>query len=435
MQANIEETSPLRRKLTVELEPDEIHDELERAYRELRNKVQMKGFRPGRAPRKLLERFFGDQVRGEVIQKLITEYMEKALRENNLEPVVAPEIVTEETDLDKVLRFNATFDVKPRFELKDYQGLKIQEPHVEVKDDEVEAALERLRERHAVFKKVEDRTVVAQGDFVLAAVDGYVEGKLVDDLRIGERMLRASAEELRHGLEEALIGAEVGKVRSRLKTYPPDYYEKQLADKPVEWRASVKEIFTRELPPLDDEFAKDQGEFGGLGALRDKVRATLLERAQEEARERARQGLVDLLIERNPIEVPDSLVTRELGALQSSFAASLEMGGMTREQARAEAESRAEELRARAERNTRSIIILDCLAEQEKVEVSDEEVAERVVELVSEAGSARERVAQHYADEENRKALKHSLRRKKALDLIFARACVEEPSGEDAAQG
>src|SRR5258708_36727815 len=179
MNVNIEEPNSLRRKVTIEVEPDEIKHELDRAYNELKRGVVLKGFRPGHAPRNLLERFFGEQVRGEVMQKLVKEYTDKALEEHALKPVVAPEIVTEETDLQKALslKFSATFDLRPSIEVKDYEGLKVPESKVEVSDQQVEEAIERFRERQATLKKVEDRTVVEDGDSALAAIQAVDDGK------------------------------------------------------------------------------------------------------------------------------------------------------------------------------------------------------------------------------------------------------------------
>src|SRR6266436_2253993 len=160
MNVNIETTSALRRKLTIELEPVEITRELDRAYNELKRSVLLKGFRPGHAPRNLLERFFGDQVRGDVIQKLQTEYTEKALQENALRPVVQPELVTEESDLKKPqFRFSATFDLKPEIVVKDYNDLKVPLPTIEVTEEQLDEALERLRERNGTLNKVERRIV------------------------------------------------------------------------------------------------------------------------------------------------------------------------------------------------------------------------------------------------------------------------------------
>src|SRR5260370_1394711 len=173
MNVNIENTSELRRKMTIELELEEINRELDKTYNELRRGVQIKGCRPGRGPRNMLERMCGDQVRTDVIQKLIKEYTGKALEEHELKPVVEPEIVTEETDLKKSLRFSAVFDLKPELTVKDYQDLKVPKAQIEVTEEEVDAELERIRQRHASLKKVEGRNTVQSDDFVLAEFEGY----------------------------------------------------------------------------------------------------------------------------------------------------------------------------------------------------------------------------------------------------------------------
>src|SRR5216683_2976724 len=277
MNVNIEEPSHLRRKLTIEVEPDEIKRELDKAFNELKRGVVLKGFRPGHAPRNLLERFFGEQVRTEVMQKLVKEYTDKALEEHSLKPVVAPEIVTEETDLAKelALKFSATFDLRPTIEVKE----------------------------------------------------------------------RALA----HGVYEVLRGAEIGKEMRSGKTYPDDYSQKELAGKTIEWRATPKEIYRRELPNVDDDFAKDLGD-ESLDAFRTRVRSELLAHAQQEADARVRQGLLDLVIERNPVELPESLVARELSAMEAELHQTLEAGGLSHEEASERVKQSSEELKTRAEK-------------------------------------------------------------------------------------
>ncbi len=431
MNVNVENTSALRRKLTVELEPVEIKRELDRAYSELRRSVQLKGFRPGHAPQRLLERFFGDQVRSDVIQRLVREYTGKALEEQNLKPMVAPEIITEESDLSKALRFSAVFDVRPELVVKDYEGLKVPRGTVEVSEQDVDAALERIRERHATLKKVEDRRTVAAGDFVLAKLDGQVDGKSLPGLKAEDRLFEVSPKTLAHGIDEVLTGAEVGQPAKRTRNYAADYAEQEIAGKSVEWHATVKEIFRRDLPAIDDEFAKDQG-CQSLTELRAKLKEQLIEQARREAENRVRQGLLELIIERNPFEVPESLIEREQRALESELAAALEASGVPHEQAHARAHENSQELRSRAEKRACTMLLVDAIANQENVTVSDEEVADRVARMVREAGRERERVAQFYADEGNRAALRDSLCREKALDLVMKRAQIENPAATEA---
>jgi len=421
MNVNIENTSALRRKMTIEVEPDEINRELNRAYNELKRSVVLKGFRPGHAPRPLLERFFGDQVRGDVIQKLVKDYTDKALEENSLTPVIPPEIVTEETDLKKALKFSAVFDLKPELEVKDYQELKVQTPHIEVTEEEVNAELKRMRERRGVLKKVEGRTMVEENDFVVAAFEAFEDGKGIEGTKVDDRLLKVSKETLAHGLDEVILGVEAGVEVRKPRSYPADYVEKEVAGKSVEWRATVKEIYAHVIPELDAEFAKDEG-FDDLEALRAKAREVLEGRARNEANGRARQGLLDLIIERNPVELPESLVAREIRNVEHELASNFEAAGMSHEDAHARARENADDIKTRAEKRSRSALIVDAIADQENIDVTDDEVAERIGQMVTYAGRARDQMAEHYRSEENRAALKQVMRREKTLDLLLTRA-------------
>jgi trigger factor len=427
MNVNIETPSTLRRKITIELEPDEIKRELDRAYNELRRSVQLKGFRPGRAPRNLLERFFGDQVRGDVLQKLQKEYTDKALEENDLRPVVEPEVVTEESDLKKPqVRFSATFDVKPQLEVKEYQDLKVPKATIEVTEEQVEQALERLRERNGTLRRVEPR-IVQPGDFVLASFEAFEGDKPLPESKFDQRIVRVSSEELRHGLDELLAGTEIGAEVRKQRSYPAGYYEPDLAGKTVEWRINVSDIYERVLPQLDDEFAKDQGEYQNLTELRAAMRRELERHAREEADARGRQGLLDLIIERNTVEVPESLIAREQRNLELEAAAAFETLGMAREAALERARQDQDDLKARAEKRARSALIVDAIAAQENVDVTPDEVADRVATLVSQStGRQRERLADFYKHQENRDALAQLMRREKTLDRLLSRAQADD---------
>jgi trigger factor len=432
MNVNIEENSALRRKLTIEVEPDEIKRELDKTYNELRRGVVLKGFRPGHAPRNLLEKFFGDQVRSEVIQKLVKEYTEKALEEHHLKPIVEPEIVTEETNLPEKLKFSAVFDLKPEFVVKDYQGLKVPTETISITDKDVDDAVERLRERQASLKKIEGRDIVEEGDVAVVTIEAFEDGKPLSDTKAENRLLEVSKKTVAHGIDEVLIGAKIGEENRKTRTYASDYDQKDLAGKTVEWHAHVKEIYKRELPPLDDDFAKDQGDLQSLAELRDRVRDDLTAHAKAEADGRARAGLLDLVLDRNKIEVPESLVTREQRAMESELASTLRQGGVPEEQVTAQLQSAADDIKSRAQKRAASSLVLDALAEQEKVEVTDDELAERIGAIMRQAGTKnRERFSEFYAQEQNREGLRQTIRREKVMDQMLTRA---KGSGEAVAE-
>jgi trigger factor len=281
-----------------------------------------------------------------------------------------------------------------------------------------------MRERQSTLKKVDDRTIVADGDYALATVEAFEDGKQMTGARSGDRLIEVSSKALAHGVADVLIGSEVGKQTSRTQTYEADYAQKDLAGKTVEWRANVKELYKRETPALDEDFAKDQGA-ENLDALKARVREDLLANARAEADARVRQGLLDLVIERNPIELPQSLIAREAVAMESELHQTLEAGGLSHEQATEQVTKSAEELKTRAEKRARTTLIVDALADQEKIEASEDEVADRVAKVVTGSGRSRDRAAEFYRKEENREALRQQMRREKVLDLIVARASKE----------
>jgi len=297
-------------------------------------------------------------------------------------------------------------------------------PEINVADSEIDAALERLRERQGTLKKIEGRTTTADGDFVVASFEAFENDQPVKESKFEDRMVRINPNEPAHGLDEVLRGAETGVEVRKQRSYPEDYVEKDLAGKTVEWRATVKDIYERVLPVINDEFAKDQGgDFNNLDELRAAIRKDLEAQQRQQADARARQGLIDLILERNPIEAPESLVAREQQVIESEMANALESAGIPHEAAHQRARENPEETKSRAVQRARSALLVDAIAEQEGVAVTDDEVAERVVAIVSGSGPRlRERAAEFYRSEENRAALQQAMRREKTLDLLLNRA-------------
>ena len=428
MNVNIEEPNSLRRKLTIEVEPDEIKHELDRAYNELKRGVVLKGFRPGHAPRNLLERFFGEQVRGEVVQKLVEEYTKKALEEHDLKPVVAPEIVTEQTDLQKdlALKFSATFDLRPTIEVKDYEGLKVPESKVEVTDEQVEEAIERFRLRQATLKKIEDRTIVEDGDYALASIEAFEDGKPLSATKPDDRLVEVSERALAHGGSR---GAHRRRDRqrdaARRRLIPTTTARKS-------WPARRSNGARRPRKSTGASCRRSTMISRKTSATRTSRRsapacaASCSRMRKQEADARARQGLLDLVIERNPVELPESLVARELSAMEAELHQTLEAGGLSHEDATERVKQNADDLKSRAEKRARTALIVDALAEQEKIEVNDEELGDRVAQIVTQSGRNRDRAAEFYRKEENREALRQSMRREKALDFILSRAKRED---------
>jgi trigger factor len=433
--ASNESASTLRRRVIVDLGREEVAQKLSSAYDELRRTVRLKGFRPGRVPQKLIQRFFGDQVRADVTAQLIREYTDKALKEVGLQPVAAPQIITEQAALADGLRFSAVFDVMPEIALKDYRDLNVTLEAAQPAEQEVEAALLELRQRQATLRKVQGRESVEPGDFVLARLEARVGDKPLPGFGSEPKLIEVSPTALPADLADLLTGAQRNQPFERVMSHPAGHPVAALAGKTVAWSVEVNELFGRELPELDDAFARDLGAYQSVAELRAATRQRLAEQAEAAALSRARLELLDRIVERNPVELPESLVEMELAVLVRER----EQQAEDREQARqpaadatAIAPERQGELRSQAEKQARRALIVDALARELNVEVSDDELAGRVAEIVRAAGRERQAVADYYAREENRVRLRGAMRREKALDALLRPGGADPPAPSQA---
>ncbi len=272
MESTVEDLSPVKKKIGVALPPEEVRAEIDEAYRGLQRRARIKGFRPGKVPRQVLERYYGEQVQSEVIGKLIQESYARALEEHRLHAIARPEIVAEEVRPEAGLRYSATIEIKPEFEVRDYAGLEVERRVVPVEDAEVDEQIERLRQSLAQMARREDRDTVESGDLVEIAYTGVVEGRVLKGASAESRVIEIGSQTFPPPFEERLVGARRGASIHIDVAYPAHHRSAEIAGKTVTFRVEVKEIGEKVLPALDDEFAKDHGECASLAELRDKVR-------------------------------------------------------------------------------------------------------------------------------------------------------------------
>lgn len=423
MKVELETVDSVRRRLAVEVPVETVRGEIERTFDSLRRNAKVRGFRPGRVPRPVLERLFGDQVRADVFSKLIQESFADALREQQLEPVGEPEVVTEKAEPDAPLRYSVTIEVKPDVVATGYQGLEVDRRVREVTDADVDRFLNDLRESLAQSRPIADRVVAQGGD--LATID-Y-------EARIGERIagrgegrvveVEAAASPLSLGAH--LMDATIGVPLDFTIDYPAEHTNAELAGQSVRFHVTVKALASKELPPLDDEFAKDHGECDTLDALRERVRQQLESVAARDADGALRASLVDQLVTAHPLEVPHSMVERRTGLLVEEFLDSL---GQRRPPASREAELRArlhQELHERAEHQVKAGLLLEAIARQEQLTVTDDELDVQIDRFLERAGTARERMRALYHEPAARMRLRAQLLQERALDRVVEHARVK----------
>ncbi len=315
MQVSIDEVNATRRKLAVEVPVEEVAAEFDRAFGRVQKQAKLKGFRPGRAPRSVVEKLFGDQVRADVLSHLIEHSYSDAVKQAGLRPVGPPEIVPESIESGKPLRYSATIDVLPKIEIGDTNGLAAKRPRREVTETDVDRAIEQLRESLAELRPVEGREEAREGDFVSIDYAGFVDSRPMPDGKRENRLFELGKGMVPPEFERALVGAKVGESKTVEVSYPTEHADASIAGKTARFDLSLRAIREKILPAADDDLAKEHGECPTLAELaRQASRANRAIRFSARATNRFASNCSTSSCSSNPFEVPVSLVDRQVNA-------------------------------------------------------------------------------------------------------------------------
>ncbi len=416
---------PVRHELEVEVSAERVGRLFDRAYRDLGRRARVRGFRPGRAPRRVLERLYGATVAEEVERELVQESLPEALREAGLEPVAEPAVDAEPPVPGGVFRYRAVVETRPEIDRVEWEGLAGQRPVFQVDDARVARELERLRERFAQLVEEPEGTPVVRGHVVTLDFEGRVDGKPFAGGRGEGVRLEVGSGRLPPGFEDQLVGARAGEEREIRIVLPETFGDPELAGREAQFAVRVLAVARRELPELDDEFAKDVGDFETLEELREKIREELRTSAERESRSALERSLTDALLERNPVEAPPALVDRVLRARLGRIRRELE-GRMPEAELEARLEGMAASFWPEAEREVKVDLLLDALADALDLRVTDEEVEAHLRAQAAERGVEAEQLLQAYRRAGLLEAIRSELRSRRALERIVERAAVEE---------
>lgn len=417
--------SPVRHRLEVQLGAARVRKAFDRAYRDLGRRVRVKGFRPGKVPRSVLERLYGASVAEEIEQVLVRETLGDAIEQAGLEPVATPSIDASPPSPDADYAYVAHVETKPPIELPELEGLPAKKPRVEVGDDEVLTELGRLQERHAPVVEEPEGTQAEIGHVLSVDFVGRIDGKPFEGGSGRGVEIEIGSAEFLPGFEEQLVGAVADEDRRVTVRFPDDYGNAELAGREAVFDVHVVEVKRRQIPDLDDEFAKDVGDFETLDALRERIRNELLEMRESEAKAALRSSLLDVLIERTAFEVPAGLAEQRLER-QLRQAAARFHGQLPDDALRAQLERWREEWRPAAEREVREQLLLEAVAREHHLEVEDAEVAAHIEKLAASQGVTADKLGKAVGEEVLEAMARGQLRDEKALEFLAAKAKVEE---------
>jgi trigger factor len=419
------EEGPVVRRVAVVVAPRDVGRAFERAYRELARSARVRGFRPGKVPRSVLERLYGHSVAEQVEQALVSATLPDALERAGVEPVADPEIDAAHPGEGSEFRYTARIEVKPAIELPELQGLPARRPRVEVGLEEVEAELENLRQRNAPLVEEPEGTRAARGHVLAIDFVGEVDGRPFEGGSGKGVEVELGAGRFLPDFEAQLEGAVAREDREVRVDFPDGYANEQLAGKQALFRVHVAELKRRAVPELDDEFAKDLGDFADLAALRERIRSDLLAMRERASKSELRRSLVDALIERTPFEVPPGMRERELG--RQLHAARHRLEGQVPEDALGEQLARwQEEWRPRAERDVREALLLEAVARAEGISIGPDEIDARIEQMAQERGTTAARLRKSFKEGMLEEVVTVELRDEQALARLADRAKVEE---------
>lgn len=405
-----------RRELDLEIPAEEVSKAIERVAKEVARVARVPGFRPGKAPISLIRRRFADDIKGEVLQTLVPERVEKAVAEQKLTPVSRPEVEKLDFNEGQPLKFRAVFEVLPEFELGNYKSLELEMPAMDITDEDVNKTLEEMRERAATFAAVEGRSI-ENGDFAQIKLAGTPEGG-GDPLKAESVLCHIGAEETMEPFNESLRGANVGDHKTFDVPYPADYPDAKLAGKTYHYDVDVLGIKTKQLPELNDEFAKDVSDSSTLDELKTKIREGLEHQRDHRQKELQREKVLAELVKLHDFPVPDSLVEHQMDVRLERVVRSLAAQGVDPRAVNVDWVTLRRRQEERAKDDVKAELIVDRIATAETIEVTSEEVRHELEHMAGHSGESADVLEARLTKQGALDRMKAKLRSDKTLDWL-----------------
>lgn len=425
MQISVEALNSIKKKITFEIPAEQVQVEVDKAYAEIRKHAATKGFRKGKVPMGLIEKQYADKMAEDVQKNLVNETYFQAITEHKLNPVSYPVIEADRLQPGQPFKYSATVEVFPDVEVKDYLGLELAKEELVQDETVIAARLKEMQESLAQLVPAPEGHAAALGDFVVFDFTGTLDGVPFSGGAAEDFELELGSGRFIPGFEDQLVGMTVGTESTVNVSFPEGYGNAELAGKPAEFAVSIKGIKVKELPELNDDFAKEFGEFETLDELKQKLNELQQEQEQRRIDNELRERLIKSLIEKNDLEVPEVLVDRQVTMMLESSKQrlasqrlSLEMMGLTDEGYKVQ-------FRDVAREQVKGSLLLDAVAEKESLEVTDEDIAKQVTEIAAGTKQDPEKVANLYKTNARAKDnLIAQMREDKAVQFLLEKAQV-----------
>ena len=421
MSLQVEKLEKNMAKLTIEASAEDFEKAIQKVYLKARGRINIPGFRKGKAPRKLIEKMYGTGVFYEdAANDLIPTAYAEALKDCDLEIVSRPEINVTQIESGKPFIFTAEVAVKPEVTLGEYKGVEVEKSDVEVTDEDINKEVDKERENNSRTIDVDDRAVES-GDIIKLDFDGSVDGVPFAGGKAENYTLTIGSGSFIPGFEDQLIGTKIGEDKDVTVTFPEDYHEKSLAGKEAVFKCKVNAISVKELPEADDEFASEVSEFETLAEYKEDIKKKLTEKKEKAARAKKEAQAIEKAVENATMEIPDAMIDTQVQSMMEDFARRMQSQGLSLEQyfqfTGMDVKKMHDQMKPEALKRIQNSLVLEAVAKAENIEISDEKVDEEIVKMAEAYKMEVEKLKGIIGDSE-RDQMKKDLAVQAAADLI-----------------
>jgi trigger factor len=429
MKVNMENLSETQRKLQVTIPAEVVKEERDTIFSEIYKVAKVKGFRPGKAPVKVVENMYKSEILSETMQKLLSKTLEEALREAQVNPINRPEVTPPDNlELDKDFEYTVVFEVLPEIELGQYKKLKLKKEKSVVKEEDVELSIKHLCEHKAETTPYEKKKAVKDGDVVIVDFVGSLDGEPLEDLKRKDVQFVIGENKMIPEFEEAVLGMKKEEEKEFDVTYDDTFPIEHARGKAIHYVLKLKDVLKRTLPKVDDELAKSIG-IESLEELKIKIKEDLGGQLEKQAQTKMRRELMDLLVAENPsISAPQSLVEQEAERLVQSVQQNAEQQGLPPMEL---SEDQLKEIKDHAERNVKASLVLGEISRKEEISVSDEDINENLSSIAQQYNMGTDQIRELYEQHNLLEGLMATIAERKVIDFIVENADIDEVAAEE----
>jgi trigger factor len=421
-----ENSNPCKREITVEVSAAVVSAESSNVVQRYQKLGRVPGFRKGKVPASIIRQRFAAKIKDEIIEALVPRYLHQEAQKQNLAPVSQPRVTDVHLQEGEPLTFKASFEVLPEFKVASYQDIPIERMETGVSDEDVERALNNLRDQHATYTAVEEVRALADGDFAVVSFKGTPKEGDADakPVEVDEVMVEIGGANTIPEFTEHLRGANSGEERTFEVKYADDFADERLAGKTMTYEVNVKGMKSRSVPELNDEFAKELGaDCNTLDELRARLRENMKAEKEHEAEQRGKDQIVEELVKRNDFPVPDAMVDQQVDLrLERGLRALAAQGMRTEDMKRMDFGRLRSSQREAALREVKASLILERIAEEEKIEVGEEEFNRELEGLARESKQTIEQIRARLTQDGGLDRIRHRIRNEKTLDFLYRRS-------------